>query len=336
MNARIAVVIPCHRVVAQVGDVLAAIGPEVDAIYCVDDACPDRSGDYIEANSSDPRVRVLRHASNQGVGGAVLTGYRRAIEDGADVIVKLDGDGQMDPALLPIFVAPVLRGECDYAKGNRFWDLSRIGGMPPIRRAGNLCLSFLSKASTGYWDLFDPTNGYTAIHARVAAHLPFDAISKRYFFESDMLFRLNTIRAVVADIPMHAVYGDETSGLDELRAAGEFLFKHGRNFCKRIAYNYFLRDLSLASLELLAAVALLGFGASFGGWHWLHSIREGSATPVGTIMIATVAVVSGLQFLLAFLGYDIAAVPRRPLGPALSAQAIRSPVPAQEAHSRGR
>ena len=118
--------------------------------------------------------------------------------------------------------------------------------------------------------------------------------------------------------------------------AGEFLFKHGRNFCKRIAYNYFLRDLSLASLELLAAVALLGFGASFGGWHWLHSIREGSATPVGTIMIATVAVVSGLQFLLAFLGYDIAAVPRRPLGPALSAQAIRSPVPAQEAHSRGR
>lgn len=336
MNARIAVVIPCHRVVARVGGVLAAIGPEVAAIYCVDDACPERSGDHIESTCNDPRVRVLRHASNQGVGGAVLTGYRRAIADGADVIVKLDGDGQMDPALLPCFVAPILRGECDYAKGNRFWDLSGIGEMPPLRRAGNLCLSFLSKASTGYWDLFDPTNGYTAIHARVAAHLPFEAISRRYFFESDILFRLNTIRAVVADVPMHAVYRDETSGLNELRAAGEFLIKHARNFCKRIAYNYFLRDLSLASLELLAAVSLLAFGAGFGGWHWLNSIREGSATPVGTIMIATVAVVSGLQFLLAFLGYDIAAVPRRPLGPALSAQAI-PPLPLlQDVDSRGR
>jgi len=337
LNARIAVVVPCYRVKEHVGDVLASLGPEVGAVYCIDDACPDGSGDYIETTIRDPRVRVLRHAVNQGVGGAVMTGYRQAIEDGADVIVKLDGDGQMDPALLPGLVAPVLRGECDYAKGNRFWDLSRIGSMPLVRRMGNLCLSFLSKASTGYWDVFDPTNGYTAIHARVAEHLPFESISKRYFFESDMLFRLNTIRAVVADVPMHAVYGNETSGLSELRAAGEFLAKHARNFCKRVAYNYFLRDLSLASLELLAAVSLLGFGACFGGWHWAHSVSEGTSTPVGTIMIATVSVVSGLQFLLAFLGYDIAAVPRRPLSPALSlSRQPIAPVPRlQEPDARG-
>ncbi len=328
MSACIAVVVPCHRVRAHVAGVLAAIGPEVETIYCVDDACPDASGDYIES-LGDPRVRVLRHATNQGVGGAVITGYRQAIADGADVIVKLDGDGQMDPALLPGFVAPVLAGECDYAKGNRFWDLEQIGEMPLVRRIGNLCLSFLSKASTGYWDVFDPTNGYTAIHARVAAHLPFDRVSKRYFFESDLLFRLNTIRAVVADVPMDARYRDEVSGLSVTRAAGEFLFRHARNFCKRIAYNYFLRDLSLASLELVAAAGLLAFALCFGGWHWLHSIRYHATAPVGTIMVATVAVVSGLQFLLAFLGSDIASVPRRPLGPALAARASHAPGRAQ-------
>lgn len=322
MNPRIAVVIPCYRVKAHIREVLGAIGREVHRVYCIDDACPEASGDFIEANVADPRVTVIRHSSNQGVGGAVMTGYRQAIADGSDIIVKLDGDGQMDPSLLPAFVGPILRGECDYTKGNRFWDLAQIGEMPLARRLGNLGLSFLSKASTGYWDVFDPTNGYTAIHAQVAAHLPFDSISKRYFFESDILFRLNTMRAVVADIPMDARYGDEVSGLSIPRIVGEFLAKHVRNFGKRIGYNYFLRDLSLASLELVAAVALLGFGVGFGGWHWLHSIQHHASAPVGTIMIATVAVVSGLQFLLAFLGYDIASVPRRPLAPALVARKL--------------
>lgn len=315
----IAVVIPCYKVTRHILEVLAAIGPEVDAVYCVDDACPDLSGDFIERQNADPRVKVLRNPQNQGVGGAMITGYQRAVVDGATVIVKIDGDGQMDPGLLPAFVAPILEGEADYTKGNRFWDLTKIRQMPLIRRIGNLGLSFMAKASTGYWDLFDPTNGYTAIHAKVAAHLPFDSISRRYFFETDMLFRLNTLRAVVVDVPMDARYGDETSGLRASKIFFEFLFKHARNLAKRIGYNYFLRDLSVASLELLASMALLSFGAVFGGYHWLHSIRMETSAPVGTIMIATVAVVSGLQFLLAFLGYDIASIPRRPLYKVLAA-----------------
>lgn len=315
----IAVVIPSYKVTRHILGVLAAIGPEVDAIYCVDDCCPDGSGDFIERNATDPRVRVLRNPQNQGVGGAMITGYQQAIADGATVIVKIDGDGQMDPALLPAFVAPILAGEADYTKGNRFWDLSQIRHMPLARRIGNLGLSFMAKASTGYWDVFDPTNGYTAIHARVAAMMPFNSISKRYFFETDILFRLNTVRAVVIDVPMDARYGDETSGLNASKIFVEFLFKHARNLAKRIGYNYFLRDLSVASLELLASVALLLFGVLFGGYHWLQSIRFDTSAPVGTIMIATVAVVSGLQFLLAFLGYDIASIPRRPLSKVLLA-----------------
>lgn len=314
---RIAVVIPCYRVTRHVGGVIARMGDEVDAIYCVDDACPDGSADWIAANVNDPRVVVLRNPQNQGVGGAVMTGYRRAVADGMDVIVKVDGDGQMDPALIPFFVAPIARGDADYTKGNRFWDLREIRQMPFVRRIGNLGLSFMAKASSGYWDTFDPTNGYTAIHASVAARLPYESISRRYFFETDMLFRLNTMRAVVADVPMDAHYGEEVSNLRIGQVLGEFLGKHLRNTFKRIGYNYFLRDFSVASLELVSALALLLFGVAFGAYHWWHSLQLGQETPVGTVMIATVALVSGLQFLLAFIGYDISIVPKRALHPLL-------------------
>lgn len=317
VTASIAVVIPCFRVKAHVLRVLSAIGPEVNRIYCIDDACPERSGDFIEVESRDPRVVVLRHSENQGVGGATMTGYRAAIQNGADIIVKVDGDGQMDPALLPMFVRPILRGEADYTKGNRFWDLRHIQRMPAIRRAGNLALSFLAKLSSGYWDVFDPTNGYTAIHARVAQHIPFESVSRRYFFETDVLFRLNILRAVVVDIPMDATYGDERSNLSISKVLPEFAWKHMRNFGKRIVYNYGLRDFSIASLELTAGLALTAFSLAFGGYHWTQSIVTGLPTPVGTVMVATVTAISGLQFLLAFTAYDIASVPRRALHPVL-------------------
>lgn len=313
VDVPVAVVIPCFRAHAHILDVIAGIGPGVARIYIVDDACPESTGTLVEDECRDPRVVVIRNARNLGVGGAVMTGYRAAIHDGASVIVKMDGDGQMDPALLPYLIGPILAGEADYTKGNRFWDLGQIRSMPPVRRIGNLVLSFLAKGSTGYWDIFDPTNGYTAIHATVAERLPFAQISNRYFFETDLLFRLNTLRAVVVDVPMDARYGHEVSHLKIGSVLPEFAAKHMRNLFKRLAYNYFLRDLSLASLELVAAILLLAFGLVFGGLHWLDAARTGEATPVGTVMIASIAVVSGLQFLLAFLGHDISNVPRSPL-----------------------
>lgn len=311
-RSRIVVVIPTYRVIKTILGVISAIGPEVSRIYVVDDKCPDGSGNYVEANCKDLRVVVLRHEVNQGVGGAVMTGYQRAIADGSDAIVKLDGDGQMDPSLIPSFVIPILAGEADYTKGNRFFDLEKIRAMPKVRLFGNAVLSLMTKLSSGYWDLFDPTNGYTAIHADVAKQLPFAKISRRYFFETDILFRLNTLRAVVVDVPMDARYGDETSNLKISKIIWEFLFKNARNFAKRIFYNYYLRDLSLASIELPLGLLLFGFGTVFGGWHWLHSAREGIATPAGTVMLSALPVLMGLQLVLAFLAYDIAAVPRRP------------------------
>ncbi len=256
---RIAVVIPCYRVGEAIFGVLARIGPEVSRIYVVDDRCPDSTADKVEARNTDQRVVVLRHSVNQGVGGALITGYRRALADGMTIAVKLDGDGQMDPALIPRFVKPILAGLADYTKGNRFYHIESLTGMPRARLFGNAALSFLTKISSGYWRVFDPTNGYTAIHTAVLRLIPLDKIARDYFFESDMLFRLSLVRAVVHDVPMDAVYGDEKSGLKIAKVIPRFLARHTANSVKRVFYSYLLRDFQLASVNLIVgAIAVVG------------------------------------------------------------------------------
>jgi glycosyltransferase involved in cell wall biosynthesis len=309
----IAVVIPAYKVTAHILGVVAGIGQEVQSIFVVDDACPDGSGSLVRENISDPRVTVIIHEENQGVGGAVMTGYLAAARAGAQVIVKLDGDGQMDPSLITTFVTPIIQGHADYTKGNRFYNLEHISRMPPVRIFGNAVLSFMTKLSTGYWDLFDPTNGYTAIHRDAVATLPLHRISRRYFFETDILFRLGTVRAKVIDIPMDAIYGDEVSNLKISRIMGEFLRKHTTNFLKRIFYNYFLRGMSVASLELVFGMLIFLFGLAFGGYHWARSASEDLSTPVGTVMISALSILCGLQLLLAFMSFDFASMPRRAL-----------------------
>ncbi|MDO8903936.1 glycosyltransferase family 2 protein [Hydrogenophaga sp.] len=315
----IAVIIPTYKARNHIMDVIDQIGPEVSRIYVVDDCCPDNSGDYVVTNCMDHRVSVIRHEENQGVGGAVMTGYQAAIEDGMEILVKIDSDGQMDPALIMYFVNPIAEGDADYTKGNRFFDLEKVHSMPRSRIFGNAMLSLMSKLSSGYWNIFDPTNGYTAIHADVAHHLPFNKISRRYFFETDLLFRLNTLRAVVVDVPMHAKYGSEVSNLKISRIIWEFFVKHVRNFFKRIFYNYYLRDMSLASIELPVGLLLLGFGSLYGFYHWMHSAQVGLPTSAGTVMLSALPILGGIQLLLGFIGYDVSSVPIRPIHRSLKA-----------------
>jgi dolichol-phosphate mannosyltransferase len=311
---RISVVIPCYRVTAHVADVIARIGPEVTRIYCVDDACPDGSGRYIAEMVRDTRLTVLYNETNRGVGGATMAGYRRALADAsADIVVKLDGDGQMDPALIPRLVRPIVNGRADYAKGNRFFDLSSLTSMPTGRLFGNAVLSFVTKLSSGYWQIVDPTNGFTAIHVRPLAVLPLDKVSRRYFFESDMLFRLNTFSAVVEDVPMDAVYGNERSNLHISRVWRDFAIKNFVNFNKRVFYNYFLRGFSIASAELLLGTATLIFGVVFGATEWATSVTSGRAVTAGTVMLAALPVMLGVQLLLSFLAFDMRSVPTVPL-----------------------
>ena len=295
----VAVVIPCYRVSRQLASVLQAIGPEVWRIYCVDDGCPEQSRLVAErVAAEDPRIRCLVHEQNRGVGAAVATGYRQALQDGADVIVKLDGDGQMDPAAIGLLVEPILCGQADYVKGNRFFHLEGLKSMPRLRLIGNAGLSFLAKMSTGYWELFDPTNGFTAIHAAVAGELPLGKLSPRYFFESDILFRLNTLRAVVAEVPMEARYAEEKSSLSVLKTLVQFPLCHARNCWKRILYNYFLRGFSIASVNLVAGLALLIFGVLFGAIKWIGGAESSVVASPGTVMLAGLPVILGCQLLL--------------------------------------
>ncbi len=325
----IAVVIPCYRVKTRILDVLSGIGPECPAIFVVDDACPEGTGDHVEAECRDPRVKVLRHAKNQGVGAATLTGYAAALDAGAAIVVKLDGDGQMDPAWIPRLARPIQDGEADYVKGNRFFELDGLDSMPLIRVLGNSLLSFASKLSSGYWNVFDPTNGFTAIHAAVARRLPFAKISKGWFFESDMLFRLGILRAVVCEVPMPAIYSDESSNLVVRRVLAEFTGKHVVNTVKRIFYSYYLRNFNIASIEILAGGMFLGFGTWFGATQWIAGYRANVPATSGTVMVAALPVIVGVQLVLAFLSYDLQNVPRDILHRRLEPASPRPSRPAQ-------
>lgn len=302
---KIAVVIPCYKVKDHILKVIADIGDEVSMIYAVDDKCPDNSGEFILNNCTDKRVRVLFNEENQGVGGAVLHGYKVGLAEGADVFVKVDGDGQMDPALIKLFIRPIIRGEADYTKGNRFHDIEGLKPMPKVRLFGNAVLSFMTKFSSGYYKTFDPTNGYTAISAIALKKLPLDKISKRYFFESDLLFRLNVVSAKVQDIPMDAVYGDEVSNLNIKKIMMPFLKGNIKNLGKRIFYNYFLRGFSIASIELLLGTLLFIFGVIYGASAWYHSIATNLPATSGTVMLAALPIILGVQFLLSFIQADI-------------------------------
>ena len=310
---RIAVVIPCYKVSRHLAGVLSRIGSEVTAIYCVVDGCPDGSFEIAtQAASVDPRIRVISLSKNSGVGFAFISGTKQALSDGAEIIVKLDGDGQMHPEQIPLVVEPLVHDDADFAKGNRFFHLEDLQSMPILRMIGNAGLSFFSKLSTGYWNLFDPTNGFIAIQAELARRVPWDKVHRRFFFESDLLFRLYTLRAVVVDVPMKSHYGSEQSNLSVIKALMQFPYFHLLNFVKRIFYCYFLREFNIASLNLLLSIGLIGFGFCFGMVHWIRGNELNQLASAGTVMFAALPVILGWQALLAFFAFDVGNVPKAP------------------------
>ncbi len=310
-EATVAVVIPCYKVRDSVLSVVAGIGNGVDVIICVDDGCPEKSGEHIEKNCRDARVIVLHNPENIGVGGAIIRGYRKALELDCEVVVKVDGDGQMDPSLIPVFVKPLLEATADYTKGNRFTKPEDFSSMPGIRLFGNAALSLLSKPSTGYWRTLDPTNGFTAIHSSVLRLLPLDKIDNRYFFETDMLHHLRNVDACVLDIPMKAVYADEKSSLKWNKVLFEFFFKHARNTLSRLYFQYLIKDFGIATIQLVFGAFLTLFGTTMGIINWNRSIVTNVTASSGSVMLAALPIILGVQMLLSFLNYDISSVPRR-------------------------
>jgi dolichol-phosphate mannosyltransferase len=310
----IAAVVPAYRVERDIESVLRGLPRYLKHVIVVDDGSPDQTPIRVSALARrDPRLILIRHARNQGVGGAMITGFRKALELGAQIIVKVDGDGQMDTNNLPDLVAPLIEGTADYTKGNRFRDFAALRRMPLVRRIGNMGLGFLAKAATGYWNLFDPTNGFLAIRSEVLAQLPLEDLDRTYFFEISMLANLYLLGAVVQDIPMPARYRGEVSSLLVHRVLFEFPGKLFATTVRRAVLKNFIYDFSMISIYLLAGLPLLLFGVIFGGYEWIRYAGLGIAAPTGTVMLATLSVLLGIQLLLSAIESDLRSVPRQPL-----------------------
>lgn len=306
-RARVGVVIPAFRAEASIGAVVAAIPQEVRDVFVIDDCSPDATAAAVGA-LGDPRVRLLRHDANRGVGGAVKTGYRAALEAGCDVIVKMDSDGQMDASFLPDLVQPLLTGEAGYSKGNRLWSLAASRTMPRKRFLGNLLLSMATKAVSGYWNVLDPTNGFTAIRADVLRRLDGRHVQERYFFETSMLVELHLLRVPVRDVLMPARYLGEQSSLRLLPTSLEFSQRLLRSLARRLALEYILLDFRPGTILAAVGAALVLFGGTFGGYHWYESIATGRPTVPGTVMVAALPFIVGIQFLLQALLLDVGEV----------------------------
>ena len=303
-----AIIIPCYNVERHIADVIRSIPARFRCIICVDDASPDDTAAVI-AGVHDPRVRLVRHAVNRGVGGATLSGYRAALELGADVCVKMDGDGQMSADDLEPLVAPLLAREADYAKGNRFVDRAQLRVMPPLRLLGNAALSFATKVASGYWNLLDPTNGFTAIRGDVLRRLVFGSLQERYFFETSMLIELNILGARTVDVPMPARYGDEQSSLRISRVLATFPVLLLRGILRRFYWRYLILDFNVGSVCVLLGLPLCAFGAAFGAYHWWLSAKTGVTASAGTVFLAALPIIMGFQLLLGAVILDVLASP---------------------------
>jgi dolichol-phosphate mannosyltransferase len=307
-TGRVCVVIPAYQAADTIGAVIRSLPADVESIIVVDDGSPDETAEAARA-VADSRVTVVRHASNQGVGGAMRTGFARALQTEADVICKMDADGQMDAALLPDLVTPLLEDGFDYAKGNRWYDLASLRQMPLARRLGNAALSFLTKAASGYWSVYDPQNGYVAIRREALERLDLDSLDRGYFFENSMLVQLNIIGARVAEVPMPARYAGERSAMCLSRVVLGFPWKLLCAWSTRVRLKYFGMDFSPVAVLLIAGGFLFAAGVCYGAYQWTaHALRH-EATPAGTVMLAALPTLLGAQLLLNALLLDIGQSP---------------------------
>ncbi|MBZ0316242.1 MAG: glycosyltransferase family 2 protein [Anaerolineae bacterium] len=306
---KIGTVIPAYNEEQFIEDVIRGIPEFVDYIFVVDDASTDDTATRAKA-VDDGRLMVICNPSNMGVGGSMMVGYQAAIQAGMDIIVKVDGDGQMSMSHMPHLLDAIVEEGYDYAKGNRFIEGDSLASMPRIRLVGNIILTFLTKLASGYWHVFDPQNGYTAIRATALQHLPLGRIYKGYFFENDMLVQLNIHRFRVKDVSIPAIYGDEISHLHIRKIIGKFSGLLLKRFFYRIYQRYILRDFSPIVIFGVLGLLLLGWGIAFGLITWIHSYSTGVPATTGTVMLSVLPFFIGFQLLLQALVLDIQETPK--------------------------
>jgi glycosyltransferase involved in cell wall biosynthesis len=303
---RVAVVVPAHNEEALLPKTLAGIPEFVDRIYVVDDASRDATSERARAAAAaDPRIEVVVHERNRGVGAAIVSGYERAIAERVDVTAVMAADNQMDPADLEALVRPVARGEVDYAKANRLitgqaWEL-----IPKHRYLGNAVLSLLTKIASGYWHVADSQSGYTAVNLDTLERLDLDRIYSRYGFPNDMLVHLNIVSARVRDFPSRPIYGvGERSGIKLRKVVPRISWLLVKGFFWRLREKYVIRDFH--PLVFFYFLGLLMTGVGLGLGIALIVLRSlGHAITAATGILVALLLIFGSQFTLFAMWFDM-------------------------------
>lgn len=315
-GAVVAAVVPAYEEEKLITTVIDTMPVYVDHIVIVDDCSPDRTSEIAGAHP-DERVTLIRHEVNQGVGGAIITAHKAAMALGADVNVVMAGDAQMDPAHLPSLLDKVTADGYGFAKANRFYAPESFSGMPGYRVFGNIVLSFFTKFASGYWNLFDPQNGYTAVRTEVLRRVPLDRVAKRYSFENDLLTHLNILQVPATDVPIPAIYGDEVSSIRLGKVIPELLHRLTVGFWTRIWYRYVLWSFSPIALLLFLGIILFIFGLGVAIWV-MFQIAASVVATAATVMLAALPLMIGTQLLVSALQLDIQATPDTPAYAAFS------------------
>ncbi|MFV0317031.1 MAG: glycosyltransferase family 2 protein [Microthrixaceae bacterium] len=300
---RVVVVVPAYKEEALIGEVIKTMPEIVDRIVVVNDASPDGTSRVVR-ELDDPRVHLIDHETNTGVGGAVVTGYRAALDDGGELMAVMAGDAQSDPDYLEDLLRPIAEGTCDMAKANRFFSGDSFAGMPRYRVFGNVMLSMANKFASGYWHLFDPQNGYVAVSREALLAIPLHRISAGYTLENSMLLEMNIVGGRVLDVPVPAIYGDETSTIKLSRFVPSVLKMLIGGFWSRIIRKYVVWSFSPIALFLLSGLALVLVGLIAGAVAIYQTIGPPVATP-GTVLMAVAPMLVGIQLLVSGLAMDV-------------------------------
>lgn len=310
-NELITIIIPYYNASNQILNVIKAIPTYINYLVIVND-CSKESLPIDEINATLNNVTqliILKNNVNLGVGGATKLGFQKSLDLKSRVTIKVDADNQMDLSYLPHLIKPLVKNKADFAKGNRFRDFKSLEKMPLTRRFGNLILSFLIKVATGYWNIFDPTNGFFAIKNSILTEIDLSKLSNRYYFETSLLAELYFQDAKIKDVSMPAIYADEKSNMVLWKMPFLFSRKLIVTFFNRIIKNYFLFNFNIASLFIITGLPLFLFGIIFGIKNWIYYTSINSFAPTGTIMIITLSIILGFQLLLQAIQYDISTNP---------------------------
>lgn len=308
-KAKICVIIPAYNASQTIRLVISTLPEWVDQIIVVNDCSRDDTSGTLD-ELSDRRLTVLTHEKNCGVGGAMKSGYAEGLKGEGDIFVKVDSDGQMDPNQIHRLLDPIIAKEFNYTKGNRFLHTKQLKAMPVLRRIGNFVMSFLSKIATGFWNIFDPTNGFTAISRQTLELIDLNQLDDTYYFETSLLEALYLVRAPIKDVSIHAIYNGEKSYLSETKVLFQFPVKMIGTFFNRIHLTYFMQDFNAVSIFLVVGSISLLFGFIWGVIQWRIASLANTPASTGTIMVAVLPIFLGIQLLLEAIVLDTQNIPK--------------------------